>query len=139
MNHSVYHKKEPPRKNIIRGTSYYTGYVMEVIGPQATRFTYISQSNPGGKIPAWLVNKLFTVVAPKVIQKMVKACRVYEVWKKNNNPEYMPWLWPDQICTNLIDWNDVSSSANVETTSSCSEEPEDIQVGDITDDIITDT
>ena len=33
---------------------------------------------------------------------MVKACRGYESWKKKNDPDYMPWLWPDQITSDLI-------------------------------------
>ena len=38
----------------------------------------------------------------QVIQKMVKACRGYESWKKKNDPDHMPWLWPDQITSDLI-------------------------------------
>ena len=33
---------------------------------------------------------------------MAKACRGYESWKKKNDPDYMPWLWPDQITSDLI-------------------------------------
>ncbi|XP_067950157.1 START domain-containing protein 10-like [Watersipora subatra] len=124
MNHSVYHKKEPSRKGVIRGTSYYTGYVMESTGPKSTKFTYITQSNPGGNIPAWLTNKLVTVVAPKVLQRMLKASRGYESWKKKNDPEHMPWLWPDQNTTDLIDWDDVENTG-LENELNNSEETEE--------------
>ena len=47
-------QKEPARKNIIRGTSYYTGYVMEETGLESTRLTYITQSDPGGMFLTFL-------------------------------------------------------------------------------------
>jgi len=68
---------------------------------------------------------------------MVKACKGYESWKKKNEPEYMPWLWPDQITADFIDWDDVEGSpGQVDDISSCSEEAADLQNGDVTDDII---
>lgn len=31
------------------------------------------------------------------MKKLEKACGKYEKWKSKNNPNYMPWLNPEQV------------------------------------------
>lgn len=34
----------------------------------------------------------------QVIDKLHKACQLYNDWKKENRPNYKPWLYPEQSC-----------------------------------------
>lgn len=48
------------------------------------------------------------VFAPKLVKKLHKAALKYEKWKvKSKNPNYKPWIYPEQIHVQRIDWNDI--------------------------------
>ncbi|KAK6737283.1 hypothetical protein RB195_019776 [Necator americanus] len=60
------------------------------------QITYISHSDPKGKLPTWLVNRLTRVNAPKVIKPLHKACLAYPDWKEQNQPHLKPWIFAEQ-------------------------------------------
>ncbi|MFH4976344.1 hypothetical protein AB6A40_003053 [Gnathostoma spinigerum] len=94
-NHSVCHDKYPPMEGFVRGTVYLTAYYIKALD-EGCRVTYITHSDPKGKLPAWMVNRLTKVIAPKVINKLHKVSLKYTAWKARNNPNWKPWLYPEQ-------------------------------------------
>jgi hypothetical protein len=97
----------PIKKNFIRGISYIAGSYIRPTGPNSCSFFYLAQADPGGSLPAWIVNKGTTVFAPKFCKKTHKAALKYEKWKAKHNPNYMPWVNPEQIKVPRIDWSDI--------------------------------
>lgn len=95
MNHSVEHKDYPQKKGFIRATSYLTGFVVRALD-DGCFLGYVSQTDPHGKLPPWLVNKITKKFAPKVITRLKKAAEKYEQWKSTQiNPRYKPWIYPE--------------------------------------------
>ncbi|XP_053399940.1 START domain-containing protein 10-like [Mercenaria mercenaria] len=103
LNHSVNHESCPPRKGYIRGISYLTGYLVRDQGENKCQFTYVSQSDPRGKLPVWVVNKATKILAPKIITRIQKACKGYPRWKAQNNPHLKPWIFPEQMTLPRLD------------------------------------
>lgn len=97
LNHSVFHETLPPKKGFIRATSFLTGFVIRPVGDKGCEVNYVTQSDPKGSLPPWIVNKLTQTFAPKMIKRMRKACLGYERWKKNHRPNHKPWLYPEQM------------------------------------------
>jgi hypothetical protein len=64
FNHSVSHEKHPPLKNFVRGVSYVTGFLIRPAG-EGSSLTYITQSDPRGVIPKWVINFALYKIAPK--------------------------------------------------------------------------
>lgn len=52
--------------------------------------------NCAGKVPTWLTNRLTKVIGPKFIKRVHKACLNYENWKQKNQPNWKPWIYPEQ-------------------------------------------
>lgn len=50
-----------------------------------------------GKLPTWLINRVTKVVAPKALKKLHKASINYPTWKNKHNPNWKPWIFPDQL------------------------------------------
>ncbi|CAO4369576.1 unnamed protein product [Caenorhabditis nigoni] len=94
-SHSVCHEDYPPAKGCIRATILLSGYLIKEKG-EGCEVTYISHSDPKGKLPTWLVNRVTKVVAPKVIKKLHKACLGYTEWKEKHHPTWKPWSVPEQ-------------------------------------------
>ncbi|XP_032671280.1 START domain-containing protein 10-like [Odontomachus brunneus] len=98
LNHSVYHKDYPPRKHFVRATSYLTGYIVRPSrNGDGSELGYVSHTDPHGKLPVWLVNKVTQIFAPKMVKRLHKASVGYSSWKLLNNPNYKPWHFPEQI------------------------------------------
>ncbi|GLH05203.1 Uncharacterized protein GBIM_10807 [Gryllus bimaculatus] len=97
INHSVFHKDYPPRSGFIRATSFMTGFLIRPIDETGCKLGYISQTDPHGTLPPWLVNKCTQIFAPKMIKKLRKASQAYPEWKKHNHPDFKPWHYPEQI------------------------------------------
>nr|CAI5865147.1 unnamed protein product [Callosobruchus analis] len=58
---------------------------------------HISQTDPRGKLPPWLVNKVSQKFAPKVVDNLKKAANGYDKWKMAQpNPYFKPWVSPEQ-------------------------------------------
>ena len=60
----------PIKKNFIRAISYLTATYLIPTGANSCKFYYLSQADPGGSLPSWLVNRASTVLAPKVRYKI---------------------------------------------------------------------
>ncbi|KAK3743692.1 hypothetical protein RRG08_030813 [Elysia crispata] len=127
FNHSVNHAGRPMKKGIIRGTSYLTGYYIVKLDINKTQLTYVSQSDPKGNLPAWAVNKLTHMFAPKVISRIYKAAKTYNSWKAKHRPEFKPWLFPEQMMSELPRFNpdDIVSDEKLAASSDSLEEEEE--------------
>lgn len=96
FNHSIEHKNYPARKGFIRGVSIITGFLIRPAEPGCF-LGYVSQTDPRGKLPSWLVNKITQKFAPKVVKQLYKAAQGYEAWKTSQkNPLLKPWIFPEQ-------------------------------------------
>jgi len=104
-NHSVFHKDSPPRPGFIRGLSYLTGFLITPL-PVGCELRYIAHSDPRGHLPAWVTNKISSIVAPKQVKRLHKACQNYQQWKSLHNPTWKPWINPEQITAPRISVND---------------------------------
>ncbi|CAI5445479.1 unnamed protein product [Caenorhabditis angaria] len=96
-SHSVCHEDYPPAKGYIRGTILLSGYLIRDKGEKGgCEVIYICHSDPKGKLPTWLVNRVTKVVGPKIIKKLHKACQSYPDWKQKHHPEWKPWINVEQ-------------------------------------------
>lgn len=114
INHSVFHKNAPPKKNFIRGLSHLTGYYMRPIDDNSCYCIYVTHCDPRGNLPSWAVNKASCFVAPRVTQRLMRACQKYDSWKSKHQPSYKPWLYPEQIEVPRLRPEDVLASADFE-------------------------
>ncbi|KAM6953590.1 START domain containing 14 [Aplochiton taeniatus] len=103
INFSVKHPKHGPRKDLVRAISLLTGYLIRPTGPNSCYFTYLSQADPKGSLPKWVVNKASQVLAPKVMKCVHKAGQNYQEWKEQNSPDQKPWLYPEQSTLTMMD------------------------------------
>uniref|UniRef100_A0A667Y2G6 START domain-containing protein 10 n=1 Tax=Myripristis murdjan TaxID=586833 RepID=A0A667Y2G6_9TELE len=108
INYSVKHPKYPPLKNFVRAVSILTGYVIKPTGPNSCSFIYLSQADPKGSLPKWVVNKASQVFAPKVMKCVHKAGQDYPEWKQQNSPDQKPWLFPEQNVLPMMDPSELS-------------------------------
>jgi len=91
MNHTVTHPKCPEKKNFVRANSICTGYLIRARREGGCTLSYMTQTDPKGWIPAWLVNKVTTSFAPKIVDKLLNASANYNAWKAKHSPEEKPW------------------------------------------------
>lgn len=73
---------------------------------------YVSHTDPRGKLPPWLVNKITQIFAPKMVKQLRKAVEGYNNWKvRQTNPDFKPWTYPEQmILAPRISITDVNKS-----------------------------
>jgi hypothetical protein len=95
LGHSVWHDQYPPTKNYVRGIIYLTVYFIRSLPDGGCQLSYVTYSDPRGKLPSWFVNRLTKIIAPKLFKKLHKACLNYPTWKKSHRPNWKPWLYPD--------------------------------------------
>jgi len=109
LNHSVYHINYPPRKGFIRATSHLTGFLVRdnKCGGGGCILGYVSQTDPQGTLPPWLVNRVTQIFGPKMIKNLQKATVGYEDWKAKNNPLWKPWHSPEQMTAPRLSITDV--------------------------------
>ena len=98
----------PQKKGLIRGVTHITAFYAQANenGKGCTLY-YVAQSDPKGKLPSWFVNKASTFFAPRSIKKLQKCCLKYPEWKQKNNPKSKFWLYPEQITTPRLNWDDI--------------------------------
>ncbi|XP_057313031.1 START domain-containing protein 10-like [Hydractinia symbiolongicarpus] len=107
FNHSVDHKLIPVRKNYVRSVSYLTGYFGEKLTANRCKLTFITQTDPKGKLPKWFINLLSTSMSPRIMKKLHKTALKYEKWKNEHNPEKKPWLTDGDNNLPLLNMHDV--------------------------------
>ncbi|CAJ1058800.1 LOW QUALITY PROTEIN: START domain containing 14 [Xyrichtys novacula] len=103
INFSVKHPNHPPRSNFVRAISILTGYLIRPTGPNSCIFIYLSQADPKGALPKWVVNRVSQALAPKVMRCVHKAGQDYPEWKRQNSPDHKPWLYPEQNTLPMMD------------------------------------
>ncbi|XP_060904339.1 START domain containing 14 [Labrus mixtus] len=103
VNFSVKHPNYPPRRDTVRAISMLTGYLIKPIGPNSCTFIYLSQADPKGSLPKWMVNKASQTLAPKVMKSVHKAGQEYPEWKRQNHPDQKPWLYVEQNTIPMMD------------------------------------
>jgi len=91
MNHTVEHPKCPEKKGFVRACSIRTGYLVEKNDTAGCKITYLTQTDPKGWIPAWLVNKVTKTFAPKIVERLRSAALGYQAWKQDHKPDHKPW------------------------------------------------
>ncbi|KAG9346307.1 hypothetical protein JZ751_006618, partial [Albula glossodonta] len=72
----------PPKKDYVRAVSLLTGYLIQSNGANCCTLYYLTQVDPKGSLPKWVVNRVSQFVAPK--------------WKRKHNPNLKPWMYPEQ-------------------------------------------
>ncbi|XP_043925360.1 START domain-containing protein 10-like [Protopterus annectens] len=108
INYSVNHPKYPPKKDFVRAVSLQTGYLIKSLGANSCILYYLTQVDPRGSLPKWVVNKVSQFVAPKAMKKIYKACLKYPDWKRKHNPNYKPWVFPEQNTLPNINLSELS-------------------------------
>lgn len=111
INHSVYHADFPPRKGFVRAISYLTGFLIRPSG-SGCEVGYVTHSNPRGRLPTWVINKVSSNLAPRLLRRLHKACHAYPAWKKQHAPHVKHWLYPEQITTPRINMTHCVAPAN---------------------------
>jgi len=90
MNHSVTHKDCPEKKGFVRAQSILTGFLIRGTDTGCT-LNYLTQTDPKGWIPSWVINMGTTSLAPKLIERLQNCAMKYEEWKKTHYPNWKPW------------------------------------------------
>ncbi|XP_042182018.1 START domain-containing protein 10-like [Oncorhynchus tshawytscha] len=106
INYSVKHPQYPPKKDYVRAVSLLTGYLIQSNEENSSTLYYLTQVDPKGSLPKWVVNRASQFVAPKAMKKIYKACQKYPEWKRKHNPNLKPWIYPEQNtlpCINVSD------------------------------------
>jgi len=124
INHSVFHRDYPQQRGFVRGLSYLTGFLVTPLGSKSCTLGYVAHSDPGGQLPCWVTNKLSSILAPKMVKKIHKACLNYNSWKRLHNPNHKPWLYPEQISTTRIVASDCVQTSREVSGDSTPEEDE---------------
>uniref|UniRef100_A0A1A8IQ82 START domain-containing protein 10 n=1 Tax=Nothobranchius kuhntae TaxID=321403 RepID=A0A1A8IQ82_NOTKU len=96
INYSVKHPQHPPKKDYVRAVSLLTGYLIQSSGATSSTLYYLTQVDPRGSLPKWVVNRVSQFVAPKAMKKIYKASLKYPEWKRKHNPTLKPWIFPEQ-------------------------------------------
>ncbi|KAK3576084.1 hypothetical protein CHS0354_014088 [Potamilus streckersoni] len=133
INHSVNHEECPPRKGFIRGISYFTGYLIRKLDGAKTQLTYVSQSDPKGKLPSWAVNKATKMLGAKIMSRIHKACKNYPKWKGKHNPHLKPWIYPEQMTLPRLNMSQIKplyAGVSCESIDESGVQEEDIDMGD---------
>lgn len=81
---SIEHAKCPLVKKNVRANTIISGYYIrtESLDPKRCHLSIIAQTDVGGKIPTWIVNKLSQSAPNDWIRNLLKGC---EMVRKMNN------------------------------------------------------
>lgn len=103
MSHSVFHAQYPPRPGFVRAFVHLTGFVVRPLSPRGCELHYVTQADPGGLLPAWLVNRVTQNLAPRLIHRLHRAAVAYPAWKRKHDTFRKPWLFPEQMSSVRVD------------------------------------
>uniref|UniRef100_A0A3Q3Q1E8 START domain-containing protein 10 n=1 Tax=Monopterus albus TaxID=43700 RepID=A0A3Q3Q1E8_MONAL len=81
INYSVKHPQHPPKKDYVRAVSLLTGYLIQYNGANCCTLYYLTQVDPRGSLPKWVVNRLSQFVAPKVKPADSGSCPLRSRWR----------------------------------------------------------
>ena len=76
--------------------------IKPLLGREGCEVEYISHTNPKGKVPAWATNKILTSLAPTFIRRIHDGAVKYPSWKRDNGPDYKPWINIEQVSSPKI-------------------------------------
>ncbi|NXX48816.1 STA10 protein, partial [Tricholaema leucomelas] len=93
INYSVKHPKYPPRKDFVRAVSLQTGYLIKANGAGGCVLYYLTQVDP--RDTRW-GEGLVPSVPTQAMKKLYKAGLKYPEWKRQHDPGYKPWVYPEQ-------------------------------------------
>lgn len=107
LSRSVEHKDYPPKKGFVRAKTYITGFVLRSRYPHSgCVMNYITNCDPQGKLPSWLVNKVTHTLGPRMIRDIRKAALGYINWKAEQSHCRKPWRNPEDITLPRISISD---------------------------------
>jgi len=93
INHSVTHPECPEKKEFVRANSILTGYyIKKTSGKAGAQLIYATQCDLKGWIPSMVANFVTKNFAPSLLGRLHTAAQKYSDWKKDNKPDYKPWL-----------------------------------------------
>lgn len=91
---NVQHAKMPDRDGVVRMPRLVGHWLLEALGPTSTRLTYQVAADPGGALPAWLVN---------MVSKNIPFHTIDNLRRQVGKPGYkQQYLVLDQV----IDWTE---------------------------------
>ena len=109
FNTSVPHKDMPQRDGFVRATSKVTGYLVRPFGTEGgCCLTYLTQTDPSGWIPTFVINFATTKLVPSVIQNLRKVSDGYLDWTKKQVNHSKPWNMTSDP------WSEPQSNATIE-------------------------
>ena len=83
----VHQRSVPPHRWLLSQFSLWliisalTGFLVTPLGRSSCTLGYVAHSDPGGQLPSWVTNKLSSILAPKMVKRIHKACLNYVAWK----------------------------------------------------------
>ncbi|NXG53707.1 STA10 protein, partial [Psilopogon haemacephalus] len=102
INYSVKHPKYPPRKDFVRAVSLQTGYLVKASSAGGCVLYYLTQVDPrgecpaGGEVPCPHPSRGPWVLCLQAMRRIYKAGLKYPEWKRQHDPGYKPWVYPEQ-------------------------------------------
>jgi START domain len=81
-----------------RAITHLTGFVVRSRAPDdGCILNYVTQCDPQGKLPPWLVNKVTHTLGPRMVKDLRKASLGYIEWKQSQSHFRKPWRYPEEI------------------------------------------
>ena len=92
FNTSVSHNGMPDRDGFVRAKSKITGYLVRPYGTEGgCCLTYLTQTDPSGWIPTFVINFATTKLVPSVMHNLRKASEGYPEWVKSQKEHTRSW------------------------------------------------
>lgn len=83
---------------LFRAITHITGFVLRSRAPEnGCVLNYVTQCDPQGKLPPWLVNKVTHTLGPRMVKDLRKAALGYVGWKQSQTHFRKPWRYPEEI------------------------------------------
>lgn len=92
FNKSVLHPDCPVEPKFTRGWSFFSGYYLQKREEGGCIMKYYTHNDPRGWLPTLAINLVSQKVAPSLLTQLHENALKYPDWKKNNHPDWKPWL-----------------------------------------------
>ena len=63
----------------------------------------------------------FTCTCLQILSRIHKACKNYDKWKTSHNPNFKPWIYPEQMTLPRLDMSQIQPLAAGVSTNSIDE------------------